>query len=1051
MPSRRTPIGVGIGRSAVWPVALGVALGAVLAADPPRSFGERIGPLRPGPGRLVGIPYAPEGTPRSEEQRVALSAEKRRLGIKLDETERRTPEALRQSAILALAEGDADRAVKLLERALEDLPANHSSPHEAVLRSDLSAAHLQRYAEGDAPISSLAALDEAARAAAGGFSGVRFNHAVALERLYLGRQAKRVWQVIEAANLEPGWASEATQRIRVLDAAQVGSQAEIDGLLARIDQGDRRAAQELVQREPQRARELATRDALWNWADAIGRGDLEAAEKQLAVAELLSAPLAEHGDRVALDTVAVLRAASPDRLQVAARGLRAYKEGFRLYRRFDHEEGIATLETARKDLAVLRLPQELEVDLYRAYLESNAGRPGAKERVASVANRSAGRGYPGIDALNHWFDALSASRGGRVQEQAHAYREALAIYSRLGEAENVSNVEALLADAYGRLGRREDALESYLSAAAVAPRIRDPYRRRLFWGLLTSFVRHSGLPRVGLAFQEEMYQSAAMQEDPTAISEPLIFGASLMADLGDFKGAEANLAAAWALVTSEPDREDRERTKADLARVGAGLRGEFDPATSILALDHAVGLYAKGGQGVLEMTARAIRAKIRTAAADLRGAEEDLEAITLFARRSGEGWLSKASDEERYTFGQEVRSAFAAMVRFQIVEARLPWRAFIYHEMVRELLAPSYPRQVGLPPALSLLDVPELKALRAELPKNIVLLEFGLFEDRVVSWLVMKENVSALERPADRGEVTRLVNNLDPRSGLRADAWKESSARLFDLLLRPLANLLPPGRTLVVIPDGALADVPWSGLWDRRRRRYVIEDRAVLVNPSTTFYLRALTRSKELGPAPQNVRVLALGDPAFDPNEWKRFERLPGAMREAREVGRIYGKNAVVLTGEAATWEAFKNSASDVDVIHLGTHAVLDPSDPFRSYLLFSDSGAVGARSLRDLATLDLRRARLVVLGACKSASGSPVGEGIAGQVRPILAAGVPTVLGELWAASDLKSQALFSQFYCALFATSQPLSAVRKTQLRLLKTEDATSWAGIVVLGTGT
>jgi CHAT domain-containing protein len=220
MPIRRIPIGAGIRRSAVWPIALGVALGAVVASDPPRSFGERIGPLRPGPGRLVGVPYAPEGTPQTEAQRLALVAEVHRLPG-ADDPEHRTPETLRKNAILKLAQGDADSAVQLLERALERLPADHPAHQEAVLRSDLSAAHLQRFAQGDSPISSLAALDEAGRAVelAPESSPAEENLAAILKRLGLAR-----W-----LPMRPAPAAGISKR-RILDLASAIGHGDLDAL-----------------------------------------------------------------------------------------------------------------------------------------------------------------------------------------------------------------------------------------------------------------------------------------------------------------------------------------------------------------------------------------------------------------------------------------------------------------------------------------------------------------------------------------------------------------------------------------------------------------------------------------------------------------------------------------------------------------------------------------------------------------------------------------------------------------------------------------------------
>jgi len=113
---------------------------------------------------LVGIAYAPVGWKATREQWSVLRAEVGRLDGMLRSPSGRTVEALRERAILALEEGKVGLSDSLLREALGRLPAVSPGTLEAGLRSDLSAVNLRRFIGDDSPLSSLTALDEAARA-----------------------------------------------------------------------------------------------------------------------------------------------------------------------------------------------------------------------------------------------------------------------------------------------------------------------------------------------------------------------------------------------------------------------------------------------------------------------------------------------------------------------------------------------------------------------------------------------------------------------------------------------------------------------------------------------------------------------------------------------------------------------------------------------------------------------------------------------------------------------------------------------------------------------
>lgn len=991
-------------------------------------------PLEP---RLSGAPHAPflASRPRDERWeralRAALLAAREKPGSDLSSAE------LGERAGLSLLLGCPRAAISRLRRAIS------LAPRDPRLWTDLSAAYLlaaEAAESGDSNrkepdrrcgrsgmtsdegLDALDALEAASTAielavsgqgSASAAAAARFDRALALEALHLDRKALIAWDEASAAEPDSDWAAEARGRRSAL-AARIDRPRSEPKVEERAREGDAQAAARLVRDDPQQAIQWAGRDLLWDWAAAFEAGRSDEAGRRLSAAAALAVPLAERGDRLAADSVAVLRGLDLSRRHLAVRGFRSYAEGWPLYRAFENEKAIAVFESARRDLETAGLPQALEVDLYQAVAEHNAGQPGAASRVAAVEARLGGRGYLDLSALAARIRALLASRGGLPHEAAEGYRQSRDLYDRLGEVDRRATVDSLLAQQLERLGRRRDAWQTNLGAASVAPRVRDPYLRRTIWGQLAFFAQAADRLRSALEFQDEMQRAASEQGDPNAVNESLLLRAAMRTTRGDALGADADVAAVRKRVPSIPDAGDRARTEADLARVEGVLRIDRAPAEAARQLDSAVEHYAATGQRVLEGTARAARARARTAIGDLAGAEADLSTLVAFADRGGEGWLDGAGDEDRYRFGRETRRAFAEMVRFQALEAHRPELAFAFAETSRELLAPRPPLRPGVTRDAASFHAPRLQTLRAALPAETVLLEYALFEDRLVSWLIAPEGAWSFTRRVSKAEIERLAQRLDPdKGGLNDEAWKETSARLFDLLLRPQYARLGRERTLVVVPDGPLGQVPWSGLWDRERGRFVIEDRAVLVNPSASFYLRALARSRELdstGTGPS--RILVVGDPAFDTHEWPRLSRLPAARKEAVEIGKLYGSNATVLTEERATWDAFRTAARDADVIHLGMHASLDPVDPFRSFLLFADPGARGARTLRDLAAVEMPRARLAILAACESAGENREGEGVVGLARPFLAAGVPTVVGSLWPVNDRLTAGTWTKLY---------------------------------------
>ena len=99
-----------------------------------------------------------------------------------------------------------------------------------------------------------------------------------------------------------------------------------------------------------------------------------------------------------------------------------------------------------------------------------------------------------------------------------------------------------------------------------------------------------------------------------------------------------------------------------------------------------------------------------------------------------------------------------------------------------------------------------------------------------------------------------------------------------------------------------------------------------------------------------------------------------------------------------------------------------------------------------------------MVLSSCSSAGGLPIGpEGVAPLVRPLIAAGVPAVIGSLWDVEDATAEPLLVSFHRHYRQGLDAADAMRSAQLEILGNTNksghrpALSWAPFQVIGHST
>ncbi len=406
----------------------------------------------------------------------------------------------------------------------------------------------------------------------------------------------------------------------------------------------------------------------------------------------------------------------------------------------------------------------------------------------------------------------------------------------------------------------------------------------------------------------------------------------------------------------------------------------------------------------------------------------------------------------------------------------------------------------------------------------------------------------------DAGEVDALIAEWQREASLGALfadrnpaeailAYNSASGELRERIWDPAASLLEGASRVFVVPDAQIHLVNLASL-PLADGRYLIESEAAI---------HYLTAERDLARPPASRGrdgVLVLGSPDFestgDPaptsgytaGEWTdeplfasafrsaplecdylaglRFAPLPAALEEAREVAGLWesglfsqvheslpeaAPQVLLLTGSAASEEAFKRLAPGAGVIHVATHGYFlhshcpsgftgtrgigllipesmegQPPDPAPvsaavNPLLLSGLALAGANqreaappdgedgilTAQEIAALDLSGVRWAVLSACDTGTGQVMnGEGVFGLRRAFEIAGAGTLVTSMWSVRDEAARVWMNAFYTAAIEDEASASeASRAASLAALNAgrergeiPHPSDWAAFIVSG---
>ena len=950
-------------------------------------------------------------------------------------------EALGALGVTYLVSGDVGAAVKALESATQQ------EPRSARLQSDLAAAYLVRASRLDEPADLPKALEAAEKAIAleQPPHEAWFNRALALESLHLVGAASQAWQDYLERDATSAWAEEARQHLEQLPRERQSS-AEEDRTRVRaaLDGG---AVDRLAQAAPSLLRDYFQATILPAWADAQIAARGEAAQLREEAQLVGDALLKATGDALPRDTARSLDAtgADPSRLHVQALGLKALDQGRRLYDR--REPSCAVHRAALRDLRTAGSPRaewaRLHVVITCLFANDQRAAGAELSRIEAIAIP---RRYGELLGRVRWMQGLVLAESGDLTASLDRYRLARGSFAEIREPTSEAGALALIAQNLTALGESRRAWHERVRTLALLVDLEHPHRRHAILDEAVQACLAERLPRAGLHFEDALVASTMRQSAANASSEALLRRAELRYALGARAMAAADLREARRLIPRVPDPIVQERLEAQAEATSAALLAETDPRAAARSLAASLGHFratAPMRAPALELLlARALLNSGQASAAE----RELLAGIEELERQR----VSLRDVRMQVSFFDQGLPLFDDMVRMRVDrgdgEGAL---AFVERGRSRQLLDALRAGHASIRRESS----GEPRALQGALDPGVALIYYAALDDRLLIWVLSHDSLRFVTRPIAASRLRQLVARH--RAALDRDSARQAAratgAALHDELLRPLPELRS-SPTLIVVPDQTLQGLSFASLVDSATGRYVVEDHVLGVAPSGSVFVATSAAASSFA---AGSRALVVGNPRFDRTRHAGLPDLPGAEAEATEIAGLYDV-AQLLTGSQATKAAFLDGIQSSPIVHYAGHASSD-SEGERGHLLLAPGVAPadpGILPLDELAPGSMRHVRLVVLAACRTATGRISStEGSLNLGRPLLAAGVPDVLAGLWDIDDAISRRFFVDFHRAFLASGEPLAALRRTQVAFLSSTDPalahpSSWAGFVCLG---
>jgi CHAT domain-containing protein/tetratricopeptide (TPR) repeat protein len=947
------------------------------------------------------------------------------------------------------------QAVMAMEQALrvqtgvEDPVRAVAASRDAALLTDLSAAYAVR-GEATRNATDLFAAVDAGVAA---WKILRtpetaWNRAFALEKLGLREDAQEAWREYLQLDSDSLWAAEARTYLQALLGStdvQKWERLKQESAIARLD---RSALQAAAASYPQYARAYAEEEVLPAWGTARIAGDDVLAARHLGTAAAIAAGIAANGDLLLQESVEAIRNAGAIDVAILAKAHAAYGAACKEAGDGHYANAAALFESASTLFENAGSPFasfgrfQIAVCSYRQndYAVTAGLLDSLEQRVPAK--------YRSLNGRLLWMRGLTTEQLGDPTGAFDRYEAGLSTFSALGEKDNAAALLTLMAETLHRSGEDAAALQHHLRSIETIGRTGSSIRRHqvLFEAAFASIERH----RLNVA---EVLLDRALVTNRTAAAPnnacvALVWRGVIQSMRGDELRAAADVREAERFCNAIPDAKVRERIMANFTLAALAARRATVPRP-VADTTKAITFFDASGSHLWLPQLLAERAQAYRDDGRLALAESDL--------RRGIAEVEAAEARARYASsinGVAIASLYESMIAI-CVEQRRMHDALAYAERASlrtvSALFGGRRQQQSAERAGEAAEAGSAAArVQALLPPDAVVANFFQLPDRLLIWTIRSHEVHLHEVRVSATAFGELAQRLstDPQG---APTWpaKDVAAEVSRLVLGSWIGEVRENETVIVAGEAAVRELPLAAL-THPAGGYLVQHVALATSTTLSRLASALISDAARRHEPKRLLVAASTP---DPDEFPGLLPLPESEKEIRISSRMY-RPAVVMTGEAATKQAFLAESSSATLVQFAGHAVTNARAPLFSALIFSAGQRAGSADdtlyMHEVSASTFPAARLVVLTAC----------GTAQQLQPnvsfaaaLVEQQVPSVLSSIWDADDRAAAVFGTNFHSAMRRGASRAGALREAQLSMARSSDPSisqpaAWAGYQLLG---
>ena len=816
-----------------------------------------------------------------------------------------------------------------------------------------------------------------------------FTRAVALEELSLSALASSAFEAYLLLDGESEWAGEARTRLEKIENADVGVEWNLarELLEKRWAEGDRNAVAAIVRTFPQEARTWGETIYLGEWGKALLSGDHASAKRAFEIADAIGNELAAWtGEALLADSTAALRGLGSRDKRVAALAQAHYADGRRAYKDQNLDRAGKLLDQAALNFQQVRSPMALVARHFRGNVAFDQGDPARCLSIQNDIEIAASDRYHALRGQVLWQRAIALAAGGRYYEALSNSSRSAKMFERLHEEQNAAEMWVSTAALLARLGDTSRAWEAWdVVFRRVNPRRNPGLLARALDAAARNETRESSwdIARALFRLQLQLKQPARVRFDALLWSAYAAFRTgdidrtSLLADL-DRTAAEIT------------DATARQAAMRDAAFARATLLPSYRAQEAVDLLSEVITGDEREGQHTRLPYAYRERAKLYRLLKDDNAAISDLSRATSLVAEAGS---SVATDDLRGSFFGSAQALFAELA--DLLAARGA-HSEAFDALARRPISRSLHR----------------------LPADTIIVQPAVFDDHLILAIGDRSGAQIVSVAVRRIELISLIDSF--RSALRrndAASVAKLGRRLYSLLIEPL----PRFNHLFIVEDETIAPLPFAALQTASGE--------FLAERATVSIISALSVTPTTDTTERRKRVLVIGDPAFDTNLFPDLARLPAAAAEAEAIARLHGGQTIAMTGREATSENLISKSRDVEILHIGAHALVNAHDARDSALILSTP-----LYARDIRNFPLGGKPVVVLAGCRTA----LAGGGRGTMRSLssafLAAGSRAVIASLWDVYDAEAAAFAFELHTGLAQGVHVRDALRNAQLTAIR-----------------